>query len=75
MANNQCAAVIEYIEEHGGITQFDASAIGITRLPSRIFDLKSSGYSITFEWVTVPTRYGNKKTRVKRYMLEGQNAG
>ena len=73
MANNQCAAVLEYIEKHGGITQHEASTIGITRLPSRIFDLKSSGYPITFEWITVPTRYGNKKTRVKRYMLEGQN--
>lgn len=73
MANNQCAAVLEYIEKYGGITQHEASTIGITRLPSRIFDLKSSGYPIIFEWITVPTRYGNKKTRVKRYMLEAQN--
>lgn len=73
MPKNQCAAVIEYIEKNGGITQHEASAIGITRLPSRIFDLKTSGYPITFEWITVPTRYGNRKTRVKRYMLEAQN--
>jgi hypothetical protein len=73
MAINQCSAIIEYIREHGSITQHEADGIGITRLPSRIFDLKKLGFTINYEWVTVPTRYGNGKTRVKRYMLEEVN--
>lgn len=41
------------------------------RCASRIHDLRKDGYNITDEYITVPTRYGNGKTRVKRYHMGG----
>lgn len=68
----QCARVLEYIEEHGGITQFEAlQDLGVMRLASRISNLKKEGYRITDEWVDVKNRFG-ETCRVKRYKLEAQ---
>jgi hypothetical protein len=63
--------ILDYIEEHGSITQKEADRfLGVTRLPSRIFDLKDQGYNIVGEWVKVKNRFG-EPCRVKRYRLGG----
>ena len=41
---------------------------GITRLASRIYDLRKDGYQIVGEMMPVKTRYGS--TIVKRYKLK-----
>lgn len=67
----QKQAILEYIRTHGSITSMQAEDIGCRRLASRICDLKKDGYKIVDEWITVKTRWGNGKTEVKRYSLNG----
>ena len=65
----QTQRVLEYINNHGGITQIEAlQDIGVLRLASRVSELRKNGHKITCEWVNVLNRYG-EKCRVKRYTL------
>jgi hypothetical protein len=67
---SQCDKIVEYMREHGGITQLEAYLdIGCWRLASRISDLKKRGYGIRKEWVTVKNRYG-ESVPVARYSLK-----
>lgn len=67
----QCDRILDYIAEFGSITQFEALRdLGVQRLASRITELKDKGYSITYKWVTVKNRYG-EKSHVKRYSIGG----
>ena len=63
--------ILDYMREHGGITQLDAAnALGIQRLGARIWDLKHKlGYTIKSERVTVKNRRG-EPCRVAKYSLE-----
>ena len=65
----QCERIIDYMHEHGGITQFEAlNELGVMRLASRISELRRNGYEITSKMVKVKNRYG-EACRVKRYSL------
>lgn len=67
----QCEMIIKYIQDFGSITTFESySELGITRLPSRIHDLKNRGYEFKKEWVTKKNRYG-KTISFLRYTLVG----
>jgi hypothetical protein len=67
----QAQRVLEYIENHGSITQFQALGdIGVMRLASRISELKKKGYPIESKIVVVTNRYG-EKCRIKQYSLGG----
>lgn len=46
MLSNQCRLVISHIRTYGYITPLHANNYGITRLASRIFDLKQAGFPI-----------------------------
>ena len=62
--------VLAYMEEYGGITQYDAlKELGVMRLASRISSLKRKGHSITSQMVQVENRFG-EKCRVKRYSIK-----
>ena len=64
----QVQKVIRYMERNGGITTMQAyTDLGITRLASRIHEIKRLGISIESQSVTVPTRDG--KTTVTRYKI------
>lgn len=66
---SQNQRIIEYINEFGSITQFEALRdLGVMRLASRISDLKRLGYPVESEMVSVVNRYG-EECRVKRYRL------
>lgn len=66
--------ILDYIAEHGSITQKEADRfLGVTRLPSRIFDLRRMGYNIIGETVKVKNRFG-EPCRVKRYRLAVEEA-
>lgn len=68
---NQQTRIYEYMREHGGITTLDAMCdLGVTRLSSRIFDLRKSGVEIDSERVTVKNRHG-EDCSVVRYRLRG----
>ena len=64
--------IIEYMELHGSITQLEAwKNCGIMRLASRISDMRSKGYNIESEMITVHNQFG-EKCKVKRYRLENK---
>lgn len=67
----QCIRILEYMEKHGSITQYEALAeLGVMRLASRISELRKRGWEIEWEWAEVLNRYG-EKCRVKKYSLGG----
>lgn len=71
----QSQRIIDYMYEHGGITQYDAlNELGVMRLASRISELRRNGYEIASKMVKVKNRYG-ETCRVKRYMLKGDARG
>lgn len=66
----QCQRVIDYMAQHGGITQMQAmNELGVMRLASRISDIRKSGVSIIAETHSVKNRYG-ETCRIKCYRLE-----
>ena len=66
----QSMRVLGYMENHGCITQFQATSdLGVLRLASRISDLKKNGYPIKSEAVAVKNRF-DETCYVSRYSLE-----
>lgn len=78
MENNkpkQAQRVLDYIREHGSITQLEAlNELGVMRLASRISNLKKQGYTFDSKFVSVRNRYG-ETCRVKQYSLGGDDIG
>ena len=65
--------VLDYIDEHGSITLFDAiRKIGVLSLSSRISSLKKQGYPIVGEMVKVSNRWG-ETCKVKRYYMKEED--
>lgn len=63
--------ILQYLKEHGTITTREAFVnLGVTRLASRIWDLRNDGYNIIREMISVKNRDGEKCT-VAQYRLEG----
>lgn len=59
--------VIDYMVRFGSITTFDAfQDLGISKVTTRISELRRDGYDIIGEWETRINRYGEKK-RIMRY--------
>jgi len=55
----QCQRVLQYLEDFGSISSLQAFAdLGITRLASRIHDIKRMGIAITKDTATGTNRYG-----------------
>lgn len=72
----QAQRVLDYIEEHGSITQLEAlQYLSVMRLASRISELRRKGVPIESTVETVKNRF-EEKTYIKRYRLGGdQNVG
>lgn len=69
MRKTQAQRVLDYIDEFGSITQFEAlQDLGVMRLASRISDLKKQGYPIQSEIQAVKNRFG-EPCHIKRYSL------
>ena len=61
--------VIQYIEDFGSITPMEAfSDLGITKLATRVSEMKKDGIEFKTEMVHGRNRYG-KPTRYARYSL------
>lgn len=72
---NQRDRIYEYIEQNGSITPMDAfSMLGITKLASRVSEMRAAGADIIGEWESKKNRYG-KTVRYMRYRLGEQNNG
>lgn len=71
MGMTQTLWVLKYLSMHRKISQRIASEYGITRLASRINDLRKEGVDIETRLVTVNTRWNKGKTRVAEYYYKG----
>ena len=66
----QAQRVLDYMERHGSITQFEAlNELGVMRLASRVSDLKRQGILISSKIEPVKNRF-DEVCRVKRYSLK-----
>ena len=67
--------IIDYIERFGSITPMEAfSDLGITKLATRVSEMREAGTDIIGEWESTKNRYG-KTVRYMRYRLGEQNNG
>lgn len=61
--------IYDYIEKFGSITPMDAFAdLGITKLATRVSEMRADGTEIIGTWETAKNRYG-KTVRYMRYTL------
>ena len=60
--------VLKYMQENGYITTLQAFGEGITRLASRIHELRKKGYNIQSVTVSARSRYG-KNVHFEKYFL------
>ena len=66
---SQLNILLKHLSDKGGITSLEAIKLyGITRLASRVCDLRQQGYEIVDCWEENLNRYGDK-VRYKRYFL------
>ena len=69
MKKSQNDKVLEYLQEHDGMTTLDAfQKLGISRLSARIKDLRTAGHVIFSESVEVENRFGDM-CHVAQYRL------
>ena len=70
MKTTQCERILQYMKEFGSISTLEAFGdLGVTRLASRINDLKKMGYSITSTTASGKNRFG-ESTHFSVYRLE-----
>ena len=70
----QREAIINYITEFGSITPMDAFAdLGITKLATRISEMKKDGLRFKTETVKSKNRYGKTISFAKYSMEENKN--
>lgn len=55
---NQRNRILQYLENHGSITQKEANELGIFRLAARIMELRESGIDIPCDMMTGKNEYG-----------------
>lgn len=66
---NQTQMILKHLQKNKGITSMEAiSEYGITRLASRIHELRESGHNIQNFWEESVNRYG-VKVKYVRYVL------
>ena len=68
----QREAIIEYITEFGSITPMQAFAdLGITKLATRISEMRKDGMDFKIEMVSTKNRYGKSVSFAKYSFEEG----
>lgn len=66
----QAEAIRQYINDFGSITPMQAfTDLGITKLATRISEMKKRGESFKTDYIQAETRYG-KKVVYARYSME-----
>lgn len=70
MSDTQKQKILDHLAKHESITTFEAfSELGITKLTTRISELRRDGYDITSETVMLHDDKGKVTTRFNRYKL------
>ena len=73
LKGTQNQRILEYLSEHESINFHNALDMGITRLPSRICDLKRLGYSFTKRTKQAYDEDGDFLCNYAEYHLEKGN--
>ena len=67
----QREAILEYIKEFGSITPYQAFAdLGITKLATRISEMRKDGMTFKIEMVSTKNRYGKSVAYAKYSFTE-----
>ena len=67
----QHTLIIEYMREHGSITTYEAyEQLGITKLTTRISELKAAGFDIRQRTESGLNRYGKPVTYNRYWLVE-----
>ena len=68
----QREAIIDYIEDFGSITPMEAFAdLGITKLATRISEMRKDGMQFNIEMISTKNRYGKTVHYAKYSFAEG----
>ena len=68
----QREAIVKYITEFGSITPMQAFAdLGITKLATRISEMRKDGMKFKIETVSIKNRYGKSISYAKYSFAEG----
>lgn len=66
-------AILQYIREFGSITPMQAFAdLGITKLATRISEMRRDGMTFKIEMVSTKNRYGKSVNYAKYSFAEGE---
>lgn len=72
MRNTQHKEILKYFKSHKTITPMEAfSHLGITKLATRVSEMKRNGYVFKQEMIEVENRHG-ATVRVMQYTLKGR---
>lgn len=70
MSNTQKQRILDYIARNGSITTFEAfTELGITKLTTRISELRRDGYQIDGQKVIVEDAKGKPVMHFNRYTI------
>ena len=70
----QCDRIIQYMEMFGSITPFEAFRdLGITKLATRISEMKKKGMEFEQEWVKSKNRFGEDVNFMKYSLPKEDN--
>ena len=68
----QAERIVEYIDMYGSITPMEAfSDLGITKLATRVSEMKRDGYEFEQELITTKNRFG-QSVHYMRYSRKGE---
>lgn len=65
----QSERIIRYMQDFGSITPMDAFRMGITKLATRVSEMRRDGMQIEDDWVKGKNQFG-EPVRFKKYWLE-----
>ena len=66
-------AILQYIKDFGSITPFQAFAdLGVTKLATRISEMRKDGLEFRIDMVHVRNRYGKSVSYAKYSFVEGK---
>ena len=69
----QREAILQYIEDFGSITPMQAfSDLGITKLATRISEMRKCGMEFKIEMISTENRYGNPVHYARYSFAEGE---
>ena len=71
MKQTQCERILRHLKDNGSITTWESfTEYGITRLASRIWDLKQQGYKFEKNFKTKKNRYDENVSFVKYKIID-----